>query len=440
MRGIGFLENNMGAIQKIGEFLGVKKFADAMASTGRFLTGQVDKDINTQAESGSSLQKLTYILKNEKDPNKKAQLQKLIQSHLDSGNVNPDQIDKGLNLSNKEIIGSGANVVMNMFTPGAFKGGAGSVIAKNAALGSGFGLGSGLEQNRDTSGIIGSTVGGGLIGAGIGVAGRVAKIAKDFVGTTAPEWMMNNAVRPALQEIKKNVKYGGETLGKQLLDEGVAGTPKKLMELSSHTIDKLEDELQSTLADSAGQIKREQIIPYVKDLVERKAGTPGMAGDVKRIQNIIESIPDSMTLKEANVMKRRIYKELDDVSYKLDAKLSTKASTLKDIAKGLKSEIENAVGDDTVKEINRKLSIYGKLNESMVDKISREMRNNGISLTDAVLLAGGDTTSILALLRHIGQGLETYGAQGLKKVNNIGTGVAGKTTKELLRRGTLNLP
>lgn len=67
------------------------------------------------------------------------------------------------------------------------------------------------------------------------------------------------------------------------------------------------------------------------------------------------------------------------------------------------------------------------------------MRNKGISLTDGALLGGCDTTSTLALLRQIGQGLETYGAQALAKVKNAGADVTDKTTKELLKRGTLNL-
>jgi hypothetical protein len=258
-----------------------------------------------------------------------------------------------------------------------------------------------------------------------------------------PEWIMNKAVKPALQDLKKNVKYGTDTLGKELLDEGVKGGPKKLLEIADTKINALEEQLQAALTQPGleeARITRNKILPYVKELAEQKAGTPGMQGDVKRIKNIINSMPEAMTIPEANVMKRRIYKELRDVAYKLDAKLGTKAAVLKQIAKGLKTEIETTVGGTVVKEINRKLSIYGRLENSMVDQLAREMRNNGISLTDAILLAGGDTTSILALLRHVGQGAETYVAQGLSKIQKVGTGAAGKTIKETTRRAGFNLP
>lgn len=433
----------MGAIQKVGNFLGVKKFADAMATTGRVLSGSVAKDIKTQEDADNAMMKVTYAMKNEKDPNKKKQLAKLAQSLLTNKQQTAEQIDPGLNLTTKEILGSAANVALNVAMPGAFKGSKGAIIAKNAALGSAFGAASGMEKNRDISGIVGSTVGGALVGGALGTAGVLTKSIKDFVGKKTPEWIMNKAVKPALQDLKKNVKYGSETLGKQLLDEGVAGGPKKLLEIANNKTSQLENELQTALTHPGladARITKDKISPYIKDLIEQKAGTPGMSGDVQRIKNVFDSMPESMTISEANIMKRRIYNELRDISYKLDSKLSTKASTLKQIAKGLKTEIENAVGGTVVKDINQKLSIYGRLENSMVDQLAREMKNNGIGLTDAILLAGGDTTSLLAILRHLGKGAETYTAQGLSKIQNVGTGLLGKTTKDIIRRGTLNLP
>lgn len=434
----------MGVVQKVGKFLGVKKFADALATTGRVLTGQVNQDIQNQAQADIATQKLIYVMKNEQNPAKKAQLQQLIQSQLYTGNATASQIDPGLNLSSKEVLGSAANVALNVAMPGAFKGSKAAIVGKNALLGSGFGAASGMEKGRDTSGIIGSAVGGAVVGGAIGAAGLLAKSAKDFLTKTTPEWMMNKAVKPALQDLKKNVKYGSDTLGKQLLDEGVKGGPKKLLRIADTKTNELENQLQQVINQpglEGAVITRNQIAPYVKELVEQKVGTPGMKGDVQRIERIIDDIPETMTLSEANIMKRRIYKELRDVAFKLDPKLGTKGATLKQVAKGLKTEIENAVGGTVVKDINQKLSIYGRLEDSMVDQLAREMRNNGVGLTDAILLAGGDTTSILALLRHVGKGTQTYAAQGLKSVGNLlNSGVVQKTKDQVIRRGGFNLP
>jgi hypothetical protein len=148
-------------------------------------------------------------------------------------------------------------------------------------------------------------------------------------------------------------------------------------------------------------------------------------------------------------MKRRIYEELRDVAYRLDSKLGIKAASLKQIARGLKQEIENTVGGTVVKDINQKLSIYGRLENAIVDQLARKMRNNGIGLTDAILAAGGAATqNPVAFLASIGIGtirragtlLESTAAQGLSKIGKLGTGITGKTTKGLLRRGGFNLP
>lgn len=434
----------MGAVQKVGSFLGVKKFADSLATTGRVFSGQVKKDIETQGKSDAALQKLTYAMKNETDFEKKNQLKQLVQNHLNKGNTSATEIDPGLNLNAKEIYGSGANVALNALTPGTFKGGALKTIAKNTALGAGFGAASGLEKDRNVSGIIGSTVGGAAVGAAIGTVGVAAKAIKNFLTKSTPEFIMNKAVKPALQDLKKNVKFGSDTLGKQLLDEGVKGGPRKLLEIADNKTTELENQLQSVLKHPGmdeARITKNQLIPYVKELVEHKAGVPGMGGDVKRIQNVLNTLPESMTLSEANIMKRRIYTELKDVGYKLDPKLGTKAETLKKIARGLKTEIEDAVGGTVVKDINQKLSIYGRLENSMVDQLAREMRNNGVGLTDAILLSGGGPTGILALLRHVGKGAETYTAQALNKTGKILEGPVVQGVKnQVLKRGALNLP
>lgn len=433
----------MGLVQKVGKFLGVNKLAQGLASTVRIVNNEVERDIKSQEASDIALQKLTYVYKNEKNPQKKAQLQQLIKSHLSQGGFNEGQIDPGTTLTPKEIYGSGANVALNVAMPGAFKGSKAAILAKNAALGAGFGSASGLEKNRDIKGVVGSTIGGTLIGGAIGGVGLLAKAVKDFVGVRVPEWLMNKAVKPALQDLKKNVKYGSDTLGKQLLDEGVKGGPKKLLEIADNKTTELENQLQAVLTHpnfSQATVKREQINPYIQELVKQKAGTPGMGGDVKRIQNILDTIPESMTLPQANEMKRNIYIELKDMAYKLDAKLGVKAATLKQVARGLKTEIENTVGGTIVKDINQKLSIYGRLENAMVDQLARNMRNNGVGLTDAILVSGGGATTILGLLRHLGQGAETYAAQGLSKVQNIGTGAVGKATKGLIRRGSFNAP
>lgn len=451
----------MGVVQKLGNFLGINKFAQGLATAGRVATGEVNQDISRQQQGIQQNSKLVYLANQEKDPVKK---KKLLQMAMSSLTATPDQIDPGLNLTNKEILGSAANVALNVALPGAFKGGKLAVVGKNALLGAGFGAAAGMEDNKSIGGIAGSTAGGAIIGGALSGAGIVAGKLKRVLTAETPVWLMDKAIKPALQELKKNVKFGTKTLSEELLNDGVKGGRKKLLEIANNKLETFENQLQGILNDkkyNGINILRDNVSIYLKDLLTQKSGVPGLGGDVENIMGIISSIPEKLSLPEANQMKRAIYQELRDPAYKLDAKLSTKAATLKNIAKGLKTEIENAVGGTTIADINKKLSIYGQLENTITDQIARSMRNNGLSLTDAILAAGGlgagligstasgdnKVTPIsfitalgLILARHNTTALGTYGAQLLKKGGEALSGKVSQTIKDqVLRRGVLNL-
>lgn len=439
----------MGAVQKLGKFLGMEKFGQGIATTIRNFTGESQKDVETQEIVNTSVQKLLYAARQEKDPGRRTKLLEMAQGMTPTP---LEEIDPGLKLTNKEILGSAASTALNIVAPGGFSGGAKAVIAKNAALGAGYGAASGLEKNRSAGNVVGSTVGGAITGAAIGAGGLGLKIAKQFIGKTTPEWLMNNAIKPTLDEARKSVKFGNKTLGEELLQEGVKGSPEKLLQIADDKLNTLEDELQNILNSPSlaeARITRDQLLPYADELLAAKAGVPGSQGDVSRIRSVLKSIPDELTLADANVMKRRIYTELRDVSYKLDAKLSTKAAALKAIARGLKTEIENTVGGTVVSDINRKMSIYGRLEQSIVDQLARSMKNNNFGLTDAILAAGGVASmtplgmlSSLGIvgIRHSGKAIQTGAAQGLKRVGNVGSGAIGGAIKAGVRRTGFNLP
>lgn len=441
----------MGLLQKTGDFLGISKFGQGLASAGRVLSGQTGQDIQRQQQDTERRNKLNYAAIQEKDPMKK---QQLLQLASNVPNIPASQIDPGLNLSNKEILGSAANVVLNVATPGAFKGGTAAVIGKNAALGASFGAASGLEKNRSTGGVVGSALGGAAVGAALGTATVAAKALKEFTTVATPKWLMDKAVKPTLDEARKSIKYGADSFGKELLDAGIKGGPQKLLEVADNGLTTFEDKLQGVLSapENANKfITKESIAPYLKELVAAKTGTPGLSGDVQRIKNVFDAVPEQMTLKEANVMKRRIYNELRDVAYKLDSKLSVKGAALKQIAKGIKTEIETAVGGNIVGDINKKLSLYGRLENRITDQMARSMRNNSFGLTDAILTAGGvaamNPVGLFAALSAAGvkhavssTAARTYTAQGLKGLQSVGTGKTAQVLKGIGQRAVLNAP
>lgn len=441
-----------GILKQAGDFLGVSKFGKGLASSARVLTGEVDQDIANQSKYAENKAKLLYAARQEQDPARKQKLLTLA-SNLGTG-TSAAQIDPGLNLSNREILGSAANVGLNILTPGAFKGTKAAIIGKNALLGGAFGAASGLEKNRSVGGVIGSTLGGAAIGAGLGTAAVAAKAFRDFSTVATPKWLMDKAIKPTLDEARKSIKYGNKSLGEELLKEGVKGSPQKLLEIAATKLDHHEEQLQSILsapkyADKF--VEKSTLLTYAKDLVEQKSGVPGLSGDIQRIKNVFDALPERLSLPEANVMKRRIYTELRDVSYKLDSRLSTKAASLKLIARGLKEQIEKIAENEGVAAINQKLSIYGRLEKRITDQMARSMRNNSFGLTDAILTSGGIASLhpagllgglTAAGVKHAAGSTtgRTFAAQGLAKLQEVGTGKVAQTLKGAARRAILNAP
>ena len=155
----------MGLVQKVGKFLGMEKLGQGIATTIRNATGESAQDAKNQEIVNASVQKLLYAARQEKDQTRRTKLLEMAKTMTPTP---LEEIDPGLKLSSREIIGSAASTALNIVAPGAFKGGKAAIIAKNAALGAGYGAASGLEQGRSASGVAGSATGGAIVGGAIG--------------------------------------------------------------------------------------------------------------------------------------------------------------------------------------------------------------------------------------------------------------------------------
>jgi hypothetical protein len=436
--------------EKIASFMGIEKAGQGLATAGRVLSGSINQSGNEASQSLLDYNKEMVARRAsgaKLTDGQKSRLQQ-IASGSDRGYTEQSQIDTGSALSNKEVIGSFGNVALNVAMPTAFKGGLGAQAAKSAALGAGFGTTGGMNDKEDIGGIIKSTITGAVIGGAIPVVGKaigkVASKARKAVTQNLPESLMNHAVKPTLNELKKNIKTGSETLGKELLDESVSGSPKKLLKISDSKLTSLESELQSALKSSKGTITREKLRPYFEDTIKTLQQTPGSKDAVLKVEDLLVDVPETMSLETANVIKRNLYSRLRDVAYKIDPSLSDKANAMKVLARGLKVEIENnSDNPELIKSINKKLSIYGRLEDRVVDILARDGRNNMVGLTDTILGGAGFVNPLawVALLgKHASTSTRvlTKTAKVLNRGKNIGTGKTTKVIKEVTKRALYN--
>lgn len=432
-----------GFTQALSGFLGIQKLGQGLATAGRVATGQVNQTGN---DEGAAVQQWNAIMSRYAPgtPERKRAVEQFHKTY-EAGIPTQAQIDPGTQLSNREVIGSAANVGLNVLTPGAFKGGLASQAIKSAVLGAGYGLAGGLNDNKSGKDLIAPTATGAAIGAAIPVAGKALGRLKSFITEKLPERLYNTAVKPTLDELRKNTKFESDTLGKQLLKEGVHGSPKKLLTIADKAMTENENKLQTILKNSPETISRDELGKYLQSVTEKTKNTPGIAADVSKIEQVLAEFPDQIPLSEANVIKRNIYQEINSVGYKLDANLTTKKEAMKALASGIKQEIEKKTGNAGVAEINQKLSIYGRLQDRIVDQLARANRNNMLGLGDTILAGGSLAThSPLGffgiLLKHLASGdaAKTGAAVGLNKLKNVGEGKVGQAIKQITKRALLN--
>jgi hypothetical protein len=323
---------------------------------------------------------------------------------------------------------------------------AGYAVGNPVASGAFFGAGAALEENKKAKDVVKQAAVGAATGAVLQGGSKAASKLKKLTTEILPESLMNHAVKPTLDELRKNIKYGDATLGKQLVQEGVRGSSTGLLKLADTQLTKAENELQQVLTNSQGAVNRADLEKYLLPAMKKLEKTPGAIKDAKVFQEILSDVPEQMSVAEANQIKRNLYDRLRDVAYKIDPSLSTTKEAMKTLGRGLKVEIENKSGQpETVRLLNQKLSIYGRLEDRVVDQLARANRNQLVHLSDVVLGSVGFShpLAFAALIaKHGAQSTRVLStaAVGLSKLNKPGTGPVSKTAGAAVKKVITNAP
>lgn len=136
-------------LQKTAGFLGMEKFGQGIASATRVLTGEVGEDLDRQIQESEGLQKLVDAARKETDPEKKNRLLQAAKN-IYGVSISAEEIDPGLKLTNKEVLGSALNTAALVGTAGLP--GAKTLVGKvgqGAAVGYTFDVANKATQNKD---------------------------------------------------------------------------------------------------------------------------------------------------------------------------------------------------------------------------------------------------------------------------------------------------
>lgn len=307
---------------------------------------------------------------------------------------------------------------------------ASKILTKALLPGAGVGLLQGLSrENATPASVAKSTAGGaataGALEAGSSVLGKLLE--KSTVDV--PKRLMNSVFKEKVGSTKASLK-GGSTLGQEALSRGIQGkNAEQIYQDAVSKMGNIEDEISGAINTSKRIIPIADIKNTVKPLIKKYSD----AGDLSAVKSITDRITaleeqhgPSIPIQVAQEVKRTLYDELNG-SY--GAMKNAEKEGLKTIARSLKEGIASKVTSKDINKLNKELSVYGRIKDSMLDKMTREERNNVIGLTDAIIGGGGLVS---------GAGIPAIGAIATKKL--LGS-TAGKTgIANILSKAGENLP
>lgn len=229
------------------------------------------------------------------------------------------------------------------------------------------------------------------------LAGQTAKVgAGKIIPKNAPQSLIESGAKwstTLAPEVRKN-------LTRTMLDEKINLSPKGYDKLNS-SIDDINKQIKTALEPHKDvAIDAESVIKRTDEARNKASKSYDPASEIAKVDEettrFLENWGGKLTVADAQAIKQDIYKQLkshyDSVAKGGPGKYTDgEIAAKKNIARGLKEEIENAVSDAPIKELNARETKLLKLEPHLRRAVNRVENHNILSLDD-VLSAGVGTT------------------------------------------------
>jgi len=291
-------------------------------------------------------------------------------------------------------VGQGANFVKN--------------IGAGALTGAGYNLGNSIRNNDSLTDTAFNTGVGGAVGAAFPIAGKFLGKAGEILGNRngyAAD-IMNKVARINPTDARDFVKLsGGKSHGEFLTDNGIYGTPDQIAEQLITHAQKSTGEVDNALTQMTGQYRLGPVSTMLKDMAERdqrvsSIGAPDIHSE--RINYLFnKNKTEGLTMSEINEVKR-IYEKTNRLDY-IKSNMTQPEKAV--YAKNLDSAVRKAQlalaeqnGLKNLGELNKNTQLSYDLADAIAKKERGQVGNNAISLTDFILLAGGEPKNVAEFL------------------------------------------
>ena len=317
----------------------------------------------------------------------------------------------------KQIVGDVAGVALDVGTTltglGAAKSlkglSAGKKILKGgtttAKYGTAYGLAGGAQEDKSALGILASGVVGGVTGFGLGAgltAGGIAvgKVAREGLKGLLPksENIMNRVARLTPNQSKQFIKLAGESHGSYLTRTGNFGKPEKIVENEATKFINSLDEVDRALSQIPGTHSSPQLTTVLDDLVEREIKI-GVANPESALVGRLAAKNKGigLTMSEANQIKR-IYERTVKLGYQKEQNAIgiARSTRLDNALREWQFKVADKFGFKNLPQLNKQTQLSKFIVDELGSQLGGKTGNNAITLTDWIVLSGGDPTAISA--------------------------------------------
>jgi hypothetical protein len=250
-----------------------------------------------------------------------------------------------------------------------------------------------------------SKTAGGAADAAI-VAGRAAKtVAKgtnDALTTPLkPENIMQRVARLPKGAQAKFEKTSGESVGAYLTKRGIFGDTENISQQLYKRFSQSKDTADAALAQLPGRYNPTPLRTALKELLERetRVSSPGaLSKDFKRTRELNNKLnKGGLDMSEINEVKR-IYERnvrLDFVKQNLPEGVA-RSTNLDNALREWQFTQAKKLGLNNLPDINKETRLAKQLLDAIGKETAGSLGNNALTLTDYILLAGGDPTAVSA--------------------------------------------
>jgi len=309
------------------------------------------------------------------------------------------------------------------------------------------GLDENEKQNLRTAGNLGIALVDILTlkGASIGIRGvrsgldKISKIEiptdglKKIVEATKkgynPESIMQRVARISKGKQAKFEQTSGQSVGKYLVERGIYGNIDEISEQLYKRFTTSKGVADEALSKIDGLYEPEVVKTALSELVEREirvSAKGALSPNINRVKELLSKLEkQGLSMTEINEVKRLYEKnvKLDFLKSNLPESVA-RANNIDNAIREWQFNQADTMGLKNLPDINKETRLSRQLLNDIGKEYSGSAGNNAITLTDWVLLSGGDPTAIGGFLAK-----KIFSAKGVQ--SKFAKKLAGEETKKI---------